>query len=77
MSRDRYEFLVGGLRVTELGAIVCQILADALEFEGNLAGEPLVAGAQVGGGLGLEILLLGFLAFHLGDEFLTESGMGG
>ena len=71
------EFLVGCLGIDQLGAVVRQVLADALEFEGDLAGEALVAGADVRGGLGLEVGLHLFLAFHLGDELFTKAGMGG
>ena len=69
------QFLVGFFGVRELGTVIGQFFADALEFEGDLAGEPLVSGAEVGGGLRLEFLLLALLALHLGDEFLAQPGV--
>ena len=50
---------------------------DRLQAQRVLAGGGVVAGAQMRGGLGAQVFLLGFELAHLAHEALGQAGVGG
>ena len=71
------QVLVGGLGLFELGAILGELRVDGLQPQCVLPGGGVVAGADVRGGLGAQVLLLGLELAYLAHEAFGEPGVGG
>ena len=67
------QVLVGGLGLLELRAILGELLLDGLQAQCVLAGGRVVAGAQMRGGLGAQVFLLGFELADLAHEPLATA----
>ena len=71
------QVLVGRLGLLELLAVLLELRVDGLQPQRVLAGRRLVAGAQVRGGLGAQVLLLGFELAHLAHDAFAQPGVRG
>ena len=69
------QVLVGVFGLLELLAVLFELRVDRLQAQRVLAGGRLVAGAQVRGGLGAQVLLLGFELAHLAHDALAQPGV--
>ena len=65
------------LGLLELLAVFFELRLDRLQPQRVLAGGGLVAGAQMRGRLGAQVLLLGFELAHLAHDALAQAGMRG
>ncbi len=72
-----HQILVGGFGLLELRAVLGELGFHRLQAQRVLAGGGVVAGADMRGGLGAQVFLLGFELAHLAHEALGQAGVGG